>query len=870
MKKLILCLSIAISCSYTFGQHAVGHMTKTFVDASRNNRSIQTEIYYPAVTAGNNTTAASGDYPVIVFGHGFVMAWDAYQNLWNEFVPRGYIMVFPRTEGNAFSTDHQKFGWDLQYLVTQIQNEGNLGTSLLYNHVAPPTALMGHSMGGGAAFLAADSLCTNGNTNLKTLIGLAPAESTSNGVSSINSATRITVPSLILSGIQDGVTPPSNHHVPMYNALASSCKTILKIIGGGHCYFANSNFNCDFGEGTSSIGIAITRTQQHQVTFDFVNNWLDYTLKDKCGAFNAFQDSVSNSSRITYSQTCAVTLPSENVIQNITACSSFTWSANNNTYTSAGTYSESMTNINGCDSIITLNLTITNPNSGSANVTTCDSYTWSANNATYNSGGVYTSILTNMNGCDSTATLNLTITNPNSGSANVTTCGSYTWSANNTTYNSDGVYTSILTNMDGCDSTATLNLTITNPNSGAASVTTCGSYTWSANNATYNSGGVYTSILTNMDGCDSTATLNLTITNPNSGAASVTTCGSYTWSANNATYNSGGVYTSILTNMNGCDSTATLNLTITNPNSGAASVTTCGSYTWSANNTTYNSGGVYTSILTNMNGCDSTATLNLTITNPNSGAASVTTCGSYTWSANNTTYNSGGVYTSILTNMNGCDSTATLNLTITNPNSGAASVTTCGSYTWSANNTTYNTGGVYTSILTNMNGCDSTATLNLLINQAPSISVTQNGAQLTSNQTGAIYQWLDCDNNYAEINGENDQSFTPGTGNYAVYITMNGCSDTSACYVVDFTGVDNISGKTLTIHPNPTNNMLYINGLNEMDGVKSMDITSALGALVTQFTEVTSEINVNELPAGSYFLNIIHDQGVHIIRFMKY
>jgi predicted dienelactone hydrolase len=64
-------------------------MTKTFVDASRSNRNIQTEIYYPAATAGNNTAAASGEYPVIVFGHGFVMAWDAYANLWDEFVPRG-------------------------------------------------------------------------------------------------------------------------------------------------------------------------------------------------------------------------------------------------------------------------------------------------------------------------------------------------------------------------------------------------------------------------------------------------------------------------------------------------------------------------------------------------------------------------------------------------------------------------------------------------------------------------------------------------------------------------------------------------------------------------------------------------------------
>src|SRR5690606_14145278 len=173
------------------------------------------------------------------------------------------------------STDHQEFGWDLQFLVTELQNEGALVSSDIYDAVATETALMGHSMGGGAAFLAADSLCANGNLNLKTLVGLAPAESSTNGVSSIASAANVTVPSLILSGVQDGVTPPNDHHIPMYNALASTCKTILNVIGGAHCYFANTNTACDFGELTSSTGISISRAEQHDVTFDFVNLWLD-------------------------------------------------------------------------------------------------------------------------------------------------------------------------------------------------------------------------------------------------------------------------------------------------------------------------------------------------------------------------------------------------------------------------------------------------------------------------------------------------------------------------------------------------------------------------------------------------------------------
>ena len=302
LKNMVIGICLLILPTTFFAQYQIGRTTITFQDATRGNRNIQTEIYYPAQTSGSNTTAVQDTFPVIVFGHGFVMAWDAYQNIWEEFVSQGYIMVFPRTEGSIIGTDHQAFGWDLQFLVNQMQVEGASANSLLYNVVAPETALMGHSMGGGAAFLAADSL--NNNPNLKTLVGLAPAESSTNGVSSINSAKNITVPSVIFSGSQDGVTPPTDHHIPMYDSLASTCKTFISITGGGHCYFANSNFNCDFGEGTSSTGISITRAEQHDTYFDFLALWLDYTLKYNCNAFIEFNDSLNTSTRVTNNQAC--------------------------------------------------------------------------------------------------------------------------------------------------------------------------------------------------------------------------------------------------------------------------------------------------------------------------------------------------------------------------------------------------------------------------------------------------------------------------------------------------------------------------------------------------------------------------------------
>jgi hypothetical protein len=90
-----------------------------------------------------------------------------------------------------------------------------------------------------------------------------------------------------------------------------------------------------------------------------------------------------------------------------TACN--TYSLNNQTYTTSGTYVQTLANANaaGCDSIINLNLTINNANTSTLNITNCGPYT--LNNQTYSASGTYTQLTQNIAGCDSTITLNLNI-----------------------------------------------------------------------------------------------------------------------------------------------------------------------------------------------------------------------------------------------------------------------------------------------------------------------------------------------------------------------------------------------------------------------------------------------------------------------------
>ena len=158
--------------------------------------------------------------------------------------------------------------------------------------------------------------------------------------------------------------------------------------------------------------------------------------------------------------------PRSNTTQNITVCQGalpFSW--NSQSLTAAGTYQATLTNVNGCDSTVTLTFNI-NPNvTSTQTITICQGalpLSWNSQSLT--AAGSYQATRPNVNGCDSTVTLTLNV-NPNvTSTQTITICQNglpYSWNSQSLT--AAGTYQATLTNVNGCDSTVTLTLNV-NPN----------------------------------------------------------------------------------------------------------------------------------------------------------------------------------------------------------------------------------------------------------------------------------------------------------------------------------------------------------------------------------------------------------------------
>ena len=401
-------------------------------------------------------------------------------------------------------------------------------------------------------------------------------------------------------------------------------------------------------------------------------------------------------------------------------------------------------------------------------------YNW--NGITYRQSGDYTQHLRNAAGCDSAVTVHLTILDVLRTEIDTTVCDAFVW--NDETYTTSGDKVQYFTSANDCDSIVTVHLTVNHSITRTQRLTRCDSYTW--NDETYTTSGTYQQFFTAANGCDSTVTLILTINHSNEFEFDTTACDVFVW--NESVYDESGDYQQVLTNASGCDSTVTVHLTVNHSNEYEYDDEACNVYVW--NGTPYYESGDYQQVLTNAEGCDSTVTLHLTLYPEYSIPDAVTICRSqlpYTYNNGQIshTFEVGTpeqtVVTFPMTSVHGCDSILTLTLTVNPTYARTIEAEICQNelpYHY-VNGEIDAVFGLETPAqssipfhLTSASGCDSLVTLLLTVHPAYNTPLTE-----TICENGLPFHY---------VNGQIDTTFLPGTpateSEYTFHLsTVHGC-----------------------------------------------------------------------------------------------
>lgn len=298
-------------------------------------------------------------------------------------------------------------------------------------------------------------------------------------------------------------------------------------------------------------------------------------------------------------------------------------------------------------------------------------------------------------------------------------------------------------------------------------------------------------------------------------------------------------------------------------------VSACGSYTVPSGNMTYTTSGIYIDSLTNVSGCDSLLEIDLTINSPFSGVLDTAVCESYLSPAGNV-YTATATYIDSLTASTGCDSVLKINLTVEGTSNDTTTAVVCDSYT-SVTGFVYTVSGFFADTLLSSIGCDSVVSVDLTVTEVDT-SVMISSDTLTAMSTSATYQWIDCNTN-TPILGATDQQFVPdSTGAYAVVLTENECSDTSACVsVMVATNIDQALMGRVSLYPNPSNGQFFIDFTKETE-LANVYIYSMQGQKVyqTQFHGWGKiDIDMSHETDGIYLVRIESSGSVGTFKMVK-
>jgi len=209
-----------------------------------------------------------------------------------------------------------------------------------------------------------------------------------------------------------------------------------------------------------------------------------------------------------------------NVEVNINACQTYNSPSGNFTWNKSGTYKDVIKNFKGCDSIITINLNISQPDTQIMNLVACGSYVSPSGQNYWTQSGLYIDHIQNPGACDSVKLINLTVNKNSSKTLYINNCGDYVSPSGRKVWTANGLYKDTIPNIIGCDSILTINLNIVSPSYATHHINACKKFDAFSGFFTWNKSGVYKDTVTNSLGCDSILTIILAINNPDTGVIS--------------------------------------------------------------------------------------------------------------------------------------------------------------------------------------------------------------------------------------------------------------------------------------------------------------------------------------------------------------
>ncbi len=381
-----------------------------------------------------------------------------------------------------------------------------------------------------------------------------------------------------------------------------------------------------------------------------------------------------------------------------------------------GVYTQHLQSIHGCDSLVTLNLLVHPTYNDTITAEICDNETYTQFGFNTSEAGYHTQTLQSINGCDSLITLNLLVHPTYNDTITAEICDNETYTQFGFNVSEQGVYTQHLQSIHGCDSIVTLDLTILPTYRDTITAEICDDEVYAQFGFNTSEAGYHTQTLQRENGCDSVIVLHLLVHPTFNDTIVAGICDNEVYTQFGFNVSEQGVYTQHLQSIHGCDSIVTLNLLVHPTYNDTITAEICDNETYTQFGFNTSEAGFHTQYLQSTHGCDSLVTLNLTVYPTFTDTTHVEICQGDRYQRDGFSVETTGIYVQNLQTTHGCDSVLVLDLVVFPTYLDTIIAETCEGIPYEQNGFYADRTGIYKQFLQTINGCDSTVVLNLRVN----------------------------------------------------------------------------------------------------------------------------------------------------------
>jgi gliding motility-associated-like protein len=399
---------------------------------------------------------------------------------------------------------------------------------------------------------------------------------------------------------------------------------------------------------------------------------------------------------------------SSNTTLSLTTCDTARWE--NQIFTQTGIYPYIRTNASGCDSTITLDVVINNRASSSINVSRCTGQTYDFYGQLLTNSGTYSHTLQTINGCDSIVTLRLLVSNNIQTNQSHQFCAGDSIRIGSAWVKSAGPVVENLLSTYGCDSIVTHRIDVLPLYSATPNYMLCAGDSVRISGAWIKTSGIRIENLSSIYGCDSIITHNVFVRPAITSNISNQICAGDSIRFDNQWLKSSGTFTQTLAAANGCDSLLSMNLSILPTQQTQNTIMTCIGKPIKIHGIDRYTADTYSQTFTARNGCDSTSQVTLLISPYLSSSDLVRICAGDTTTINGTLITEAGQYIDTIVAANGCPEIVTTTVSLTAKSVASQAITLCPDTSIVINGQVIDKAGTYVFDLHSAAGCDSTLT----------------------------------------------------------------------------------------------------------------------------------------------------------------